>query len=182
MKIVAIPGSLRSNSSTHKIIKAFGGKLPAEIEFEIYGQLQNLPHFNDSDEIPAAVNELHNLITTADGIFFCIPEYAFGVPGSLKNALDWMVGSTVLTDKPVAVITAATGGDKAHASLLLTLTALSANIAEGGTLLISFVRSKLNENGEVKDAETEEAIASVATALLLSVGHSGIKENFEQLY
>ncbi|HRI19574.1 MAG TPA: NAD(P)H-dependent oxidoreductase [Panacibacter sp.] len=172
MKIVAIPGSLRAGSSTHAIIKAFAGKLPADVEFEIYNVLQTLPHFNDSDEIPVAVNELRNLIMSADGILFCTPEYAFGIPGSLKNALDWMVGSTVLTNKPTAVITAATGGDKAHASLLLVLTALSAKVTGNSKLLISFVRSKLNEKGEVKDAATAQAIASVATALITSINNS----------
>jgi NAD(P)H-dependent FMN reductase len=97
---------------------------------------------------------------------FCTPEYAFGVPGSLKNSLDWVVSSGELTYKPVAVITAATGGEKAHASLLYTLTAISASIVENGKLLISFIRAKMNEKNEVKDPATLEDIRKVVEALI----------------
>jgi NAD(P)H-dependent FMN reductase len=63
------------------------------------------------------VFELRNRLNNAHGVLICAPEYAFGVPGILKNLLDWTVGSGEFVNKPLAVITAATRGDKAHASL-----------------------------------------------------------------
>jgi hypothetical protein len=72
-------------------------------------------------------------------------------------------------DKPVALITAATGGDKAHAAFLLTLKAISAKIAEGATLLLSFIRSKLNEKNEVKDIATLDSIRTVINSLIDSI-------------
>jgi NAD(P)H-dependent FMN reductase len=92
------------------------------------------------------------------------------VPGSLKNALDWTVRTGDFVNKPVALVTASSAGDKAHASLLLqTLTAISADIAEGRILLISFVRSKLNAKGEISDAPTFQSVQSVVNALIKAI-------------
>lgn len=79
---------------------------------------------------------MRDLIKNASGIIICTPEYAFGVPGQLKNMLDWMVSSGSLVDKPVALVTASSVGSHAHAALLLTLGALSAKVIDGATLLI----------------------------------------------
>jgi chromate reductase, NAD(P)H dehydrogenase (quinone) len=164
--IVAISGSLRPNSSNSAVIKAAAELVYDEVNFIVYEGLGSLPHFNDDKNPAIEVVGFRNLIKTADGIFICSPEYAFGVPGVLKNAIDWTVSTGEFVDKPVALITAATGGDKAHASLLLTLSAISARVPEHATLLISFIRSKLNENNEVKDPAALESIRSVMNALI----------------
>src|SRR6186997_862975 len=170
IKILGISGSLRSNSSASAILNVVSGLAPQNVEFTIYNGLAEIPAFNDSNEIPEPVAHFIKLLSEADGVFFCIPEYAFGVPGALKNALDWTVSSsTAFPDKPVALITAATGGDKAHAAFLLTLKAISSKIPEGATLLLSFIRSKLNEKNEVKDSETLGAIKSVIHSLLNAI-------------
>jgi chromate reductase, NAD(P)H dehydrogenase (quinone) len=93
-------------------------------------------------------------------------------PGSLKNALDWMMSSGEFYGKPVAVISASpspTEGDKAHASLLLTLTALGAHVPTGGKLMIPAISKKLNSNGEVSDLETRQALRSVLDALAQAI-------------
>src|ERR1700710_1904667 len=107
----------------------------------IYEQLGLIPPFDpglDNDNPPAPVTELQAAIKNADAVIICTPEYAFGVPGQLKNALDWLVSSSTLVDKPVMLITASSSGQYAHPSLLLTLGALSANVVENACLLISF--------------------------------------------
>jgi len=170
IKILGISGSLRSNSSASAILNVVSGLVPREMEFTIYNGLAGIPAFDDSDEIPDPVAEFIKLLSEADGVFFCIPEYAFGVPGALKNALDWTVSSsTAFPDKPVALITAATGGDKAHAAFLLTLKAISSKIPAGATLLIPFVRSKLNEKNEVKDIMTLDSIKTVINSLIQTI-------------
>jgi chromate reductase len=165
-RILGICGSLRASSSNSAIIKVVAAMSPADVEFTFFEGLGDLPHFNDSPVIPPQVEKFQQILKEADGVFICTPEYAFGVPGSLKNALDWTVGTGDFVDKPVALVTASSAGDKAHASLLQTLTAISANIVEGGTLLIPFVRAKLNEKGEVKDPATMEALKNVLDALV----------------
>ena len=172
IKIIGISGSLRSNSSASAILNIVAGLVPEQVEFTIYNGLAEIPAFNDSNEIPRPVEEFIQLISQADGVFFVIPEYAFGVPGALKNALDWTVSSSIaFPGKPVALITAATGGDKAHTAFLLTLKAISTKIPEGATLLLSFIRSKLNEKNEVKDIATLESIKSVINSLIDAIEH-----------
>jgi NAD(P)H-dependent FMN reductase len=167
IKILGISGSLRANSSASAILNVVAGLVTEQVEFTIYNGLAEIPAFNDSNNIPETVAAFIKLLSDADGVFFVIPEYAFGVPGALKNALDWTVSSpTAFPDKPVALITAATGGDKAHAAFLLTLKAISAKIPEGATLLLSFIRSKLNEKNEVKDLATLDSIRIVINSLI----------------
>jgi chromate reductase, NAD(P)H dehydrogenase (quinone) len=169
IKIFAISGSLRSNSSASAVLNVVAKLVPPEVDFTIFSGLGDIPPFNDSDRTPEPVTNFINLITEADAVFFCIPEYALGVPGALKNALDWTVSSIAFSNKPVALITAASGGEKAHAAFLLTLTALGTRISKETTLLISFVRSKLDEKNEVKDIPTLNAIKEVIPALLQTI-------------
>jgi NAD(P)H-dependent FMN reductase len=170
IRILGISGSLRSNSSASAVLNVVAGLVPEQVEFTIYNSLAEIPAFNDSNEVPETVETFIKLLSDADGVFFVIPEYAFGVPGALKNALDWTVSSsTAFPDKPVALITAATSGDKAHAAFLLTLKAMSSKIPEGATLLLSFIRSKLNEKNEVKDSETLDSIRTVINSLIAGI-------------
>ena len=169
IKIMAISGSLRINSAATFIVKHVMKLFPETIDFIFYEGIGRLPHFDDNENVAPEVTALRQLLIEADGIFICQPEYAFGVPGSLKNALDWTVSSGELVDKPVALVTAATGGDKAHAALLLTLRALSSKVQEDATLLIPFVRAKLNGKGEVINAEIIQALTSVVNALVQTI-------------
>lgn len=131
IQIFAIPGSLRSNASSNAILRAIASMFPENVTFTVYDGVGTLPHFNDSNDVPESVAGFRSQLQAADGILICQPEYAFGVAGSLKNALDWTVSSGDFVNKPVALITAATGGDKAHAAMMLTLTAMSSRIVEG---------------------------------------------------
>jgi chromate reductase, NAD(P)H dehydrogenase (quinone) len=167
--ILAVSGSLRATSANTQLIKDIQRWAPATIEFHIYPDLASIPAFDDSAEEGEAVKEWRRQLTEADGIFICSPEYAFGIPGALKNAIDWTVGSGELVNKPLALVTAASSGDKAHAAWLNIFTALSANIPEGGALLIPFIRTKLNEKGEIADAATKTALQAVLQALIKAI-------------
>jgi len=124
MKIIAICGSLRAQSSNLALLRAATN---ITTEVQIYEGLADLPHFNPDDDAegatpPAAVAELRKMLVEADGILISSPEYAHGVPGSLKNALDWLVSDGALVDKPVALINASpVGGEFARDSLVETL-------------------------------------------------------------
>lgn len=171
MRILAISGSLRASSTNTRLVLAIAQLAPSHMQVALYEGLADLPHFSpdlDEDNPPPAVQTLRQLLREADGVLICTPEYAFGVPGTLKNALDWTVSSGEIWNKPVAAISAsplATGGDKAHASLLLTLKALGANVPEGGKLTIPAIKKKLNTTGDLVDPETIQELRSVLSAL-----------------
>jgi NAD(P)H-dependent FMN reductase len=173
IRILVIPGSLRKDSSNHKIINQLASIAPGRIEFNIYNDLGNLPHF-DGEEGYEFVDKWRKQIQDADGVLICTPEYAFGVPGSLKNALDWTVSSADFYEKPVALITASSSGDKGHAALLNILTAITAKMNDDTKLLIPFIRSKFNEKGEL-NIETLIAVEKVLKNLIKLIETS--KEN-----
>lgn len=172
INILAISGSLRSNSSNNAVLNLAAQLAPPGVRFNIYSGLSTLPHFDDSKEPSPEVTAWRQQLREADGIFICSPEYAFGVPGSLKNALDWTVSSGELVYKPLALVTAATGGDKAHAALLLTFTALSADIPESSRLLVPYIRSKMNDKNEITDPATIESVRSVIASLVEVINRS----------
>lgn len=168
--IFAISGSLRNGSSNHNILKFLGAMAPPDITYNIYDNLSQIPPFDpglDNETPPDAVTELRDSINQADAVIICTPEYAFGVPGQLKNALDWLVSSSTLVDKPVSLITASSVGSNAHASLLLTLGALSANVIDEATLLIPFIRAKMDTEGNVTDQPTKQSLENVFNKLLV---------------
>jgi chromate reductase len=164
-KILAICGSIRENSSNHAIIQEIARTIPSHVAFELYTEMASIPAFDGRDDEPESVTQYKNKIEEADGILICTPEYAFGVPGALKNSLDWTVSSVVFTDKPVALITASSVGDKAHEALQHTLTAIGAKLRPETTLLVPFVRAKVKE-GKITDYETKQAVDRVVNALL----------------
>lgn len=172
IKILAICGSLSKNSSNATILQNIHSLVDENIDFIIAQSIGALPHFNpelDGTEPPASVETFRHQLRNADAVLICTPEYAFGVPGSLKNALDWTVSSGELVNKPLALITASLSGEKAQAALLQIFTALSANITAERTFLLSFIRSKLDENGNFKNLADVEAIKKVIDSLVKSV-------------
>lgn len=172
MKIVAISGSLRAASSNTALVRAIIASAPSGVEAVLYDAIGSLPHFSpemDGDHAPASVQSFRAQLAAADGVLLCTPEYAFGIPGSLKNALDWLVTSGELWRKPVAVLSAspsALGGEKAHAALCLTLSALEAEVVPSASLQIPFVSTKLNAQKEVSDLATLSALTDSLAALV----------------
>ena len=171
ISILAVSGSLRSNSSNTFILKAIIAMVPVHVHIYMYNGIGDLPHFNpeiEHDQL-AAVENWRKHVQAADGVIICTPEYAFGVPGVLKNALDWLVGSGELNGKPVAAISAsplATGGDKALSSLENTLTALGTLKSERTLLRIPFIPKKLDAAGILTDEVTRQQLNDVLNALL----------------
>jgi chromate reductase, NAD(P)H dehydrogenase (quinone) len=165
IKILALSGSLRPNSSSHVIIDEIVRSFSSNVEFELYDSIASIPAFDGRDEDPESVNQFKNKIREANGILICTPEYAFGVPGALKNALDWTVGTSEFVKKPVALITASSVGDKGHESLQHTLTAISAVLNPDTTLLIPFIRAKVKE-GKIVDAKTKMLVDSLASTFI----------------
>ena len=156
-KIIAIPGSLSQRSANMNLINAIIELYSNQLDIKIFQGLSKIPPFNpdlDNETPPEEVIQFRTQLKEADGILICTPEYAMGVPGTLKNAIDWTVSSMEFSDKPVALITASTSGKKAHAALLDTLTVIEAKMTEQTQLLVSFVKIKVSKESKITDEKT----------------------------
>src|SRR5512143_2149768 len=138
IRLLAISGSLRAASSNSRLIEALARLAPDGVEVEIYRGLQDLPYFNfDLDETPPApVVDLRQRIGACDGLIICSPEYAHGVAGVMKNALDWLVPSLEFPGKPVALINASPRAHHAEAHLRETLSTMSAKLVDAASIAI----------------------------------------------
>jgi NAD(P)H-dependent FMN reductase len=168
-KIFAISGSLREGSSNHTILQYLEKMMPAEIDYTIYDGLSTIPAFDpglDNDDPPKVVIDFRKRIAEANAVVICTPEYAFGVPGALKNALDWTVSSGSFSGKPTALITASTGGENAHEAMIKILGAIDAKLVVLTTLLIPFVRSKIDANGNITDHATIQKLQALVKAFI----------------
>ena len=172
VKIVAVSGSLRAASSNTSVLRALSNMAPNNVTIAIYNGLDALPFFSperDTEEAHPAVATLRRLLNEADAVIICTPEYAFGVPGVLKNALDWTVSSGNFSKKPLALISAsplATGADKAHAALVLTFKALDAIITNETKLIIPFIYKKINADAAIIDEETKQQLDILLKSLI----------------
>ncbi|WP_035649160.1 NADPH-dependent FMN reductase [Flavobacterium sp. ASV13] len=166
IKIFAINGSTRKNSSNFKILKHISENIKEEFEVEIFEELDQLPHFNpdlDQEIPPEKVIQFRNKIAQADGVLICTPEYVFSLPGTLKNALEWCVSTTVFSGKKSGLITASASGEMGHEQLLLVMKTLEAKFDDASQLLIQGIRGKIDNEGKVTNPETEKALESFIT-------------------
>lgn len=171
MRLLAINGSLRATSSNAALVRAISRLAPPGVVVEIYTGLALLPHFSpdlDVEPLPEPVAALRTAIGSADGLVIATPEYAHSMPGSLKNALDWLVSAIEPIHKPILLISASPGGAAhAHAQLSEVLRTMSMRLVDGGAHVFS--RAKLDAHGEVADEALLAAIAA-GVARLVALG------------
>jgi chromate reductase, NAD(P)H dehydrogenase (quinone) len=155
LRILAISGSLRSRSSNTTVLRAIALLAPDDVSITLYDGLGDLPHFNpdlEGAEGPAVLDFRRKLQET-NAVLISSPEYAHGVPGVLKNALDWIVGSGELVDKPVALINASPQSTHAYASLVETITVMSARVVSSACVTLPFWNKNLDAAGIASHAE-----------------------------
>ncbi len=152
MTVFVFSGSPRPGSTLGRLLRAAAAALPAPTTTVFYENILELPLFSpDLDgpgsPAPAAVRHLRQQLQAADAVLIGTPEYAYGMPGSLKNALDWLVSAGSFYGKPTAVLSgspSAQGGERARQGLLLTLEALGAAVVAGASFAVPFVRTRLD--------------------------------------
>lgn len=162
-KVVAISGSTREKSINRSLIGAIAILAEEVIDIIIYEGIGSLPQFNpdhDGELVAAEVSDFRQLLDHADGILICTPEYAHGVPGSLKNAIDWTISSSQFPHKPTALITASTGGHHGHRALMETLKIIEAKNIDNLQMVIPFAKTKISM-GIITDEETLTNIKSL---------------------
>ena len=174
MRILAISGSLRAASSNTAVVEAARLLAPPDVEVVIYRGLGELPHFNPDVEmgvLPPPVAELRAAVGSADALLICSPEYAHGVPGSMKNALDWLVGGPEFVGKPVALVNASPRSVHAQAQLAETVATMSGVLVEGACVALPLAGRRMDAAEIAADPELSSALAGALAALAEHVRH-----------
>jgi chromate reductase, NAD(P)H dehydrogenase (quinone) len=155
IRILAISGSLRTGSLNTAVLSAAAMLAPPETELAPYTGLSQLPAFNpdlDTVELPPVVQALRNEIGKSDGLLISSPEYARGVPGSLKNALDWLVSSAEFPGKPIALINTSQRSIEAQAQLRLILSTMSARLIDQASITLQLLGKTLTPSEIAADS------------------------------
>jgi len=170
--VVVMSGSTRAASTNTAFAHTAAAHAPEGSTVTAWTALTELPHFDpdlDRDPLPAPVAGLRDLLAGADAVVLCTPEYAGALPGAFKNALAWTVGSTVLSDKPVAWIKVAADarrGDGAHAELATVLGYVQARVLPQACTHVPIDRTAVDADGLIADETTVHAVTGAIAAVL----------------
>jgi chromate reductase len=170
IKLAAISGSLRAASANTAVLRTLQDLMPGGVEMKLLS-LDGLPLYNqdlDGPEPPPQVAAFKAAVAAADGLVICTPEYNFGIPGVLKNALDWAsrpAFASPLKHKPALMMScspAFTGGARAHAQLRETLAGALSRVVVRPPVVIGGVHTKIQQGLLVDDASVKVALEAVS--------------------
>lgn len=164
---VALSGSLRQGSANTMLLRAAVALAPPGIRIVLYEGVGQLPHFNPDLEgdPPLAVRELRALLIGCDGIIVASPEYAHGVAGAFKNALDWLVGSAELSARPVALINTSGRAVHAHAALAEIVTTMGWMVIAAASPVIAVANKGLDHAAIAGDPLFAQPLLTAIEAL-----------------
>src|SRR5215475_9958626 len=171
MQILAISGSLRAASTNTVLLNAAVALAPENLKIIVYAGLANLPHFNPDldNDATEAVNDFRSQLAKSAGVIISSPEYAHGVPGVLKNALDWLVSSREFPGKPVALLNISPRSTFVHAALSEILTTMSASLITDSTFTISLARQGLDMAGMLADPQIVQDLRAALDAFVHAI-------------
>ena len=158
LNVITICGSLRKGSYNAMVQRLLPSLAPEGMKLTPAPSFAEFPLYNadiqNSTGFPAPVNTLADAIRAADGAIFCSPEYNFGIPGGLKNAIDWVsrLANQPFAGKPVALQSASpgpVGGARMQYDLRRAMMFLDAFTLNKPEIFIGNCVSKFNEAGEL---------------------------------
>ena len=177
-RLLTICGSLRAGSSNAALLEAAARLAPATVTTSAYTALASLPAFDPDVEeragaLPDEVANWRGALAAADAILISSPEYAHGIPGALKNALDWAVGGSEIVGKPVGIVSASAASRFAHPQLVEVLTTMSARVIPEASVVLDIPRRGADAAQLAADPALEAALRAVVGALLAAVSPDG---------
>jgi len=174
MNVLALSGSLRAASINSALLRATSRLAPPAVN-----GLGELPLFNPDREAnpPDSVTAFRSAVAGADALLIASPEYAHGVTGTIKNALDWLVSFEPFAYKPVAVLNASPRAHHADDALRETLRTMAAVIVEPACIVIPLLGANLDEDGMISNAAVATAIRDSLSALYEVVALQRMSEN-----
>lgn len=172
MRIVSLCGSPAPGSANRSALRHAQAHLMSTVPGLTCDEatLDGIPIFDPrlADDPPGPVRVLSDLFKACDAVMIAAPEYAGGLSGGTKTALDWLVGLSSLYHRPVAILSAGTtGGEHALAQLIRTLSWQGALVV--GALGIEAPRTKIDAGGSVTDPELGVSIEQWAEGLAEAV-------------
>jgi chromate reductase len=171
---LGVPGSLRAGSFNRALLRAAVELCPKGVALRIFEGLGDIPLYNADVEArgdPAPVTAFKSAIADADALLIATPEYNYGVPGPLKNAIDWAsrpANKSVLGDKPTAIMGASPGGigtARAQLSLRQSFVFTGTPVLLKPEVLVARAGEKFDEAGRLKDENTRKYVAQLLSAL-----------------
>jgi len=173
IKILGIVGSLRKASYNRGALRAAQQLCPEGAKIELF-ELDGIPPFNQDEEgrPPAKVTELKAKIRAADAILFSTPEYNYGLPGVLKNAIDWAsrpYGDNAWSGKPTAIMSAAMsmgGGVRAQYQLRQCFVFLNMDAVVQPEVAIGNATERFDQQGNLTDETSKKLIAQLLRNLV----------------
>jgi chromate reductase len=172
MRLVAISGSLRAASLNTSVLQAARRLAPAAVDIEIFDGIGDLPFFNpdlEGGELPEQVARFRQVIAKADGVLISSPEYARGVSGVMKNALDWLVGSEEFPGKPVALINTSPRATHALAALTITLETMSAQLINDASITLPLLGTTNDADSIASDPELAGRLRSALESFVRAI-------------
>jgi len=171
MRMLAISGSLRRASTNTAALEALARLAPEGVKVLVYRDLASLPPFNPDDDIedkpkPEPVETLRALVDGSDALVIAAPEYAHGLPGALKNALDWLVASETFAGKPTALLNTSPRAFHAQASLREILSTMAARLIPEAFVAISLTGKSVTAEDVLADPTCATRLAESLAALV----------------
>jgi NAD(P)H-dependent FMN reductase len=168
MNVLAVAGSLRVASINAAFCRAAARVAPPDMAVTLYRELGALPPFNPDLELqpPPPVSAFRTAVARADALLIASPEYAHGVSGVMKNALDWLVGDERFVAKPVAVVNTSPRARHAYESLLEVLRTMSATVVRDASITVPLLGACVTEEAMLASGEVSAQIQSALAALL----------------
>jgi chromate reductase len=186
IRVIGISGSLRRDSYCTAILRTLRDQLPEQVTLDIF-ELTRIPLYNQDDEaenFPSSVQTFKDAVARCDGVVIASPEYNYGMPGVLKNALDWAsrpINNSPFAGKPTLVMTASpafTGGVRAQIQIAETLRAMLAHVVATPQVVVPAVHTKI-ENGKLKDPVSVDYAMKAIDSLLVAVKRRRLTSTFD---
>jgi chromate reductase, NAD(P)H dehydrogenase (quinone) len=177
IQLLLVSGSLRAVSSNGAVLDAVAALVPPHVCVDRYDGLADLPAFNPDIDgegavPPPPVARWRSLVAAADAVVICSPEYAHGVPGALKNALDWLVSGPDVPGLPVAVVNATTRSHHAHDALIETLRTMSAIVVGEASVKLPLAPGQRTAEAILADPAISGLLTAALAALLRAVSEA----------
>jgi len=175
---LALSGSLRAASINSACCRAAAKLAAPPLQLVVFKELGHLPLFNPDLEAdpPDSVVAFRNAVGKASALIIASPEYAHGISGVLKNALDWLVSYEGFVDKPIALVNASPRARHAFDALHEVLRTMSANIISQASVTLPLLGSCVTEEAMLASAAVSASIGQALAALtsaLMEEGHPG---------